>query len=125
MSESADDEFPRRGEIWFVETPGQPYDPHQPRPALIISEGIRNRLSDDFIVVPIVSSGRLGPTHVPIVAGQGGLPKDSVLFCEEITTLHRDFLIDGPLGRTVPPGLLGQVVRSIRRAIGEVVAEPS
>jgi mRNA-degrading endonuclease toxin of MazEF toxin-antitoxin module len=45
------------------------------------------------------SRGRVGPTRVPIPAGAGSVPFDSVLFCEEITTLGR-------------------------RAIGEVVAEP-
>jgi mRNA interferase MazF len=125
MDDGKDDEYPRRGEIWLVETPDQPDDPHQPRPALIISENVRNRLADDVIVVPIFSAGRPGPTRVPIRARTGGLPKDSVLFCEEITTLHRDFLVDGPLGGVVSPALLGRVVRAIRRAIGEVMPEPS
>jgi hypothetical protein len=38
---------PRRGEIWLVYTSGQPDDPHQPRPALVVSANVRNRLSDD------------------------------------------------------------------------------
>ena len=50
----------------MVYIPGQPDDPHQPRPALVISEDVRNRLTDDVIVVPIFSTGRLGcrqPRH--------------------------------------------------------------
>jgi len=115
---------PRRGEIWMVHTPGQPDDPHQPRPALVVSEDIRNRLQDDLIVVPAFSAGRLGPTRVAAVAGAGGLPRDSVLFCEEITTIDRDFLHRGPLGSRVPRGLMEAVVRAIRRAVGEVIPEP-
>src|SRR5690349_9407338 len=93
---------PRCGEIWAVYLPGQPYDPHQPRPALVVSNNARNRWSDDVIVVPIFSRGRSGSTHVPLKAGIGGLRHDSVAFCEEITTIHRDFLVDGPFGPPVP-----------------------
>lgn len=124
LDKEDDARFPRRGEIWLVDTPNQPKDPHQPRPALIVSEDVRNRLTDDVIVVPIFSSGRLGPTRVPIRAGSGGLPKDSIAFCEEVTTLHHDVLADGPLGPPVSPVILGRVVRAIRRALGEVVPEP-
>lgn len=105
-------------------TPGQPDDPHQPRPALIVSDDVRNRLTDDVIVVPLFSRGRLGPTRVEIPAATGGVPHASVAFCEEITTVDRDFLGRGPLGRRLEPALMAAVVRATRRAIGEVVAEP-
>jgi mRNA-degrading endonuclease toxin of MazEF toxin-antitoxin module len=120
-----DADFPRRGEIWLVEMPNLPYDPHQPRPALIVSDDHRNRLFDHVIVAPSYSSRRHGPTRIPIRAGTGGIYHDSVLYCEEVTTLHRDFLVDGPLGPPVSPSLLGRVNRAIRRALGEIVPEPS
>ncbi|MGH9076016.1 MAG: type II toxin-antitoxin system PemK/MazF family toxin [Acidimicrobiales bacterium] len=111
--------------MWLVHTPGQPDDPHQPRPALVISEDVRNRLRDDLIVIPAFSRGRLGPTRVRLPAGAGGLEHQSVLFCEEITTLDRDFLHRGPLGRRLPADVMGVVVRGVRRAIGETVPEPT
>jgi len=106
----------------MVYTPGQPNDPHQPRPALVVSEEVRNRLADDLIVVPIFSGGRLGPTRVPLAGGIGGISHPSVLFCEEITTIYRDFLHSGPLGPSVPDSLLQRVIRGIRRALGDVVS---
>jgi mRNA-degrading endonuclease toxin of MazEF toxin-antitoxin module len=109
----------------LVETPHQPHDPHRPRPALVVSEDYRNSRSDDIVLVPIFSSRRLGPTRVAIRAGGGGLPHDSILYCEEIVTLHRSFVIDGPLGDAVSPSLLGRVVRAVRCALGEFVPEPS
>jgi len=112
---------PRRGEFWTAYTPGQPDDPHQPRPVLVISEDVRNRLRDDVIVVPAFSSGRIGPTRVSVSAGSGGLAHDSLLFCEEVTTIDKEFLERGPLGSRVGPGTVAAVVRGIRRAIGEVV----
>lgn len=115
---------PRRGEIWSVFTPGQPEDPHQPRPALVVSENVRNRLSDDVVVIPVFSQGTLGPTRVPLPAGTGGIARDSVVFCEEITTIDKDFLARGPFGPTVPQPILDHVLRAIRRALGEVIPEP-
>lgn len=115
---------PRRGEIWFVYSPGQPADPHQPRPALVISDDIRNRLTNRCIVVPIFSAGRIGPTRVPVAQHVGGLEHDSVLLCEEITTISYEFLSDGPIGSPVPASLLDQVIRGVQRALGEVVVEP-
>ena len=121
MTSGTSPKSPRRGEFWTVYTPGQPDDPHQPRPVLVISEDVRNRLRDDVIVVPAFSDGRLGPTRVPVPANSGGLPHDSVLFCEEVTTIDKDFLRRGPLGPRVEPGTVAAVVRAVRRAIGEVV----
>lgn len=116
--------MPRRGEIWFVMTPGQPDDPHQPRPALVVSENVRNRLRDDVMVVPIFSSGRLGPTRLALKGGAGGLPHDSVLFCEELTTIDRDFLARGPLGPQAPPELMERVLLAVRRALGDFIPDP-
>ena len=105
--------------------PGQPDDPHQPRPALVVSADIRNRIADDVMVVPIFSQGAIGPTHVRLARGSGGIKKNSVLFCEELTTLDRDFLTHGPLGAPVASEILGAVLRAVRRALGETVPEPA
>src|SRR5437763_6998460 len=109
---------PRRGEIWYVFTPGQPDDPHQPRLVLFISENVRNRRTDDLIIVPIFSAGRPGPTRLAIPAGTGGLPRDSMFFCEELATIDRDFLVRGPLGPLVPAAMLDRVVAAILITVG-------
>ena len=108
----------------MVQIPGQPDDPHQPRPALVISEDVRNRLTDDVIVVPIFSTGRLGPTRVPLASGAGGIRRSGVLFCEEITSIDRDFLDRGPLGPRLPGSVLDAVVRAVTRALGDALPEP-
>ena len=84
---------------------------------LIISVDVRNRLTDDLIVIPIFSVGSLGPTRVAIASGEGGLTRDSALFCEEVCTIDRDFLASGPLGPIVSANLLDEVVAAIRNAI--------
>jgi mRNA-degrading endonuclease toxin of MazEF toxin-antitoxin module len=107
---------PRRGEVWLAYTPGQPTDPHQPR--LVVSADVRNRTRDHVLVVPIFSTGNLGPTRLVIPAAGTGLRYDSVLFCEELTTIDTTFLEEGPRGR-VTQELLDQVVIAVRRALGD------
>lgn len=77
-----------------------------------------------MIVIPIFSRGTLGPTHVELPRGVGGLRSDSVLLCEESTAIGHELLVEGPLGSPVPPEILDQVVRAVRRALGDVVPEP-
>ncbi len=113
--------LPLRGEIWYSYMPGQPRDPHQPRPALVVSVDIRNQNRDHAMMVPIYSHGRTGPTHVALAAGEGGIPWASVLFCEELSTVDYTYLTQGPLGDLVSDDVLAAVVRAVRRAIGDVV----
>jgi mRNA-degrading endonuclease toxin of MazEF toxin-antitoxin module len=110
---------PRRGEVWLAYTPGQPADPLQPRFVLVVSANVRNRARQHVMVVPIFSTGTLGPTRLPIPAAGTGLHYDSVLFCEELTTLDKEFLEDdGPRG-SVTAELLDRVVVAVRRALGD------
>ena len=91
---------------------------------MVLSEDVRNRVSDDVIVVPLFSAGRLGPTRVQLPAGAGGLRRSGVLFCEELSAIHHQFLHRGPLGPRLSGPLLDAVVRAVMRAIGEVIPEP-
>lgn len=89
----------------------------------MVSEDRRNVARDSAIVVPLFSRGRLGPTRVRIGRGVAGAHHESVLFCEEITTLDYRFLEDGPLGPPAPEAVLAGVTRAVRRALGEIVPE--
>jgi mRNA-degrading endonuclease toxin of MazEF toxin-antitoxin module len=113
--------FPRRGEIWSVELPNQPADTHTPWPALVASVDVRNRLAGDVMVVPLSTSLRPLSTHVLIPAGVGGQQHDSMAKCEQLTTLDKQFLVRGPFAGRVPEALLEDVVRAVRRSIGELL----
>lgn len=57
-----------------------------------------------------------------VIPAEGtGLQHDSVLFCEELTTLDTELLEDGPRGRASPE-LLDAVVIAARRALGDFTA---
>jgi mRNA-degrading endonuclease toxin of MazEF toxin-antitoxin module len=99
-------------------TAGQPGDPHQPRFVLVVSAEVRNRARDHVIVVPSFSTGNLGPTRLVIPTAGSGFGHDGILFCEELTTVDKDCLEEGPRGR-VSPDLLDEVVIAVRRALGD------
>lgn len=110
---------PLRGCIYWVTIPSEP--DAKRRPALVISVDARNRLANDVLVVPASTTVRPAPTHVRLKKGDGGVPRDSVLKCEQITTLPKHRLGDVALGGSLSVALLEDVERSILRAIGVVV----
>ena len=116
--------YPRRGEVWTVALPNQPTDPHSPRPAVVISTDVRNRLAGDVLVVPLSSTLRQLPTHVFLPAGIGGQLSDSMANCEHITALDKRFLARGPLGDPIPENLVHEIVLAVRRAVGEIIPWP-
>ena len=73
----------RRGHIYWAEMDKR-------RPVLVVSIDARNERANDVIVVPCSTTLREAPTHVRLARGEGGLPRDSVLKCEQITTLKKD-----------------------------------
>lgn len=109
----------RRGEVYWILTPNRPRDPHQPRLGIVVSDDDRNALFDHALFVPIYHRGTEGPTHLRIQAGVGGVPDNSLIFCEEIATLDYEFVDfeSGPLGRPVPPRLLREIAQSVLYAM--------
>ena len=107
---------PQRGCLYWVAIPGEP--DRKERPALVVSVNARNRLADDVLVVPASTTLRPAPTHVRVKRGTGGLPRDSVLECEQITTLPKRLLSSFALGGSLSEGLLEDVERGVLRAMG-------
>ena len=109
--------FPRCGEIYLVRIPNKPKDGKE-RPALIVSLDVRNRLAEDVIAVPLSTTLRGAPTHVLLRKGMGGLHKDSMAKCEQITTLDKSLLIRGPFSEKIPQEILSEVLKAIMNALG-------
>ena len=109
--------YPRRGEIYLVKLPGHPSDPKD-RPALVVSLDVRNRLANDVIVVPLSTTLHPAPTHVELLAGEGGLKEATMAQCEQVTTLDKSFLIRGPFAGTINSFLMREIEKAIQRAIG-------
>jgi mRNA-degrading endonuclease toxin of MazEF toxin-antitoxin module len=107
---------PQRGCLYWVASPGEP--DRKQRPALDVSVNARNRLADDVLVIPASTTLRPAPTHVSVKRGTGGLPRDSVLKCEQITTLPKRFLSPSALGGPLSEAHLEDVERGVLRAMG-------
>lgn len=103
-----------------MKIPGHPKD-RKLRPALVVSLDVRNRLANDVIVVPLTTTLRPAPTHVPIAQGEGGVRLSSMAKCEQVTTLDRAFLVRGPFAGRIAEETLVGVERAIMRAIGVVI----
>ena len=112
--------YPGRGEIYLVRLPSQPKDT-KPRPALVVSLDVLNRLANDVIIVPLSTSLRASPTHVELSEGEGGLDQTSMAKCEQITTLDKSFLIRGPFSGTISHIKMTEVEKAIQQAIGILI----
>lgn len=75
---------PRIGEIYFMQFDGSDSEQKGWRPALVFQNNVGNVHSPNLIVLPLTSSLKKQdmPTHVLLYASETGLPKDSVVICE-------------------------------------------
>ena len=101
----------RRGQVYWAQL-------EKRRPALVVSVDARNERATDILVVPCSTTIRQSPTHVYLKRGEGGLPKDCVLKCEQITTVEKHLIDSVPLGLPLRSARMAEVERAVLRAIG-------
>lgn len=109
----------RRGEIYWADlNPVIGREQGGLRPVLIIQNDIGNRYSPTTIVAPITSSlsDKVYPTEVRILAGAGGLTKNSSVLLNQIKTIDKRRLEQriGQLGATA----IQQVDQAIEISLG-------
>ena len=75
---------PRIGEIYYMLFEGRDSEQSGWRPALVFQNNVGNVHSPNLIVLPLTSSLKKQdmPTHVMLRASETGLPKDSMVICE-------------------------------------------
>ena len=112
----------KRGEVHVAElAPRSGSEQQGRRPVIVVSHDGFNETPGwrSVIVVPLSTSttqARRGPTAVPLPAGSGGLQRDSVALCHQVTTLDRAKLTLR-LG-ALPPEDLRRVELGVRTALG-------
>lgn len=111
----------KRGEVYWADLiPRSGSEQQGRRPVIVVSHNAFNQTPGwrSIIVVPISTSmtqSKRGPTAVPLPQGVGGLTKESVALCHQVTTLDRAKLTQH-LGE-LTPGLLRQVEDGLRAAL--------
>lgn len=90
----------RRGEVWWVELrPLSGSEQQGRRPAIVVSHDALNGVEAwrSIVVVPVTTSRRQAIrrlTTAPLEAGEGGLQRDSVALCHQVTTLDRGEFVE-------------------------------
>jgi mRNA interferase MazF len=103
----------RRAHLYWVRMPGE----GKKRPALVLSHDVRNERSPTVVVIPCTTTQRLGPWHVRLARGEGGLRISSVLKCEDVTMLAKTDLLPEPIGRSLSSARMGEVRRWLLSAL--------
>jgi mRNA interferase MazF len=112
-------DFPRRGEIYFVDFPvtgtGEMAGPH---PALVVQNNLGNRASRLTIVAAITSNLRVArlPVGIEISPKESGLPRPSVVHLGHLYTIDKRRL--GRRAGNLPVARLREVDRAIQVSLG-------
>ena len=104
-----------RGCLYWAKTRGG-----KVRPVLVVSPESRNELSSDILVCPVSTNLRGGPWHVRLRKGQAGVPKQSTIQCEQITTIEKSRILPDMLGGPLSQKKMLEVETAIMLAIGVV-----
>jgi mRNA interferase MazF len=109
---------PARGEIWDVDfNPTVGREQAGRRPALIVSDNALNSGPRGLVVViPLTSTLRGLPTHIPVTPPEGGLTRPSVIMTEQVRSISKNRL--GRRYGAVPPATMDAVGRILRIVLG-------
>ncbi len=84
---------PRRGEVWMVNfSPSRGSEQRGMRPALVIQNDVGNQYAATTIVAAITSTIKIYPVTVPLMRGEGGLKRSSIVNLAQILTIDRSRL---------------------------------
>ncbi|MFQ5652369.1 MAG: type II toxin-antitoxin system PemK/MazF family toxin [bacterium] len=83
---------PARGDIWLADlNPTRGHEQAGRRPVLVISEDMFNRGPAGLIIIlPVTSTHRGIPSHVPVTPPEGGLRTASVILCEAVRSIAKE-----------------------------------
>lgn len=94
------------GEVYYMDFSGDGSEQVGVRPGVVLQNNIGNKFSPNIIALPLTTVKKKvhQPTHVMIARADSGLPKDSIVLCENpvclsktkikqyITTLPRKYM---------------------------------
>lgn len=82
----------RIGEVYYIQFGGQGNEQRGWRPGIVFQNNMGNKYSPNIIALPLTSKlkKRSQPTHVFLPADQTGVPRDSIVLCENPSCVSKD-----------------------------------
>lgn len=111
----------KRGDIYWANlAPRSGSEQTGQRPVVIVSHDGFNQTQGwrSMIIVPLSTSPaqrRRGPTAVPLPKGAGGLAREGIALCHQVTTLDRTKLVRR-IG-TLPAAIMDQIDAGLKAAL--------
>lgn len=109
----------KRGEIYYADlSPVIGSEQGGVRPVLVLQNDVGNKYAPTIIVAAITSQiakAKL-PTHIELDSATYGLPKDSIILCEQLRTLDKRRL--GQLVCTLPSSLMRKINTALCLSLG-------
>ena len=94
---------PARGEVWLADlNPTRRHEQAGRRPVLVVSEDLFNRGPAGLVIVlPMTSTLRNVPSHVPLAPPEGGVNNLTAILCEGVQSVAVERLVVrwGAVGR--------------------------
>lgn len=108
------------GDVYQMQFDGVGSEQSGWRPGVVLQNDIGNRHSPNLIALPLTSAKKneKQPTHIKISAANSGLPRDSIVLCENpermskervgkyIATLSDDYMKDIAVGSLLATGVV-------------------
>ena len=109
---------PIRGELWLADLGAtRGHEQSGRRPVLIFSVDAFNAGPAGLVIVlPLTSTIRNVPAHVPVAPPEGGLKRPSAMLCDAIRSVTRDCLIRR--WGAISAGTLAKVEDAVRVLLG-------
>ena len=87
---------PGRGEVWLADlSPMRGHEEAGQRPVLVVSEDLFNRGPAGLVIVlPMTSTIRNVPSHVPISPPEGGVRSRTAILCDAVRSVSVERLVE-------------------------------
>ncbi len=109
---------PRRGEVWLADLGAtRGHEQAGQRPVLVLSVDTFNSGPADLVIVlPLTSTVRSIPAHIPVTPPEGGLRKPSAILCDAVRSVTKNCMLSR--WGTVSATTLTATEQAVRRLLG-------
>ncbi len=102
----------RIGEVYYMRFRGEGSEQSGWRPGLVFQNNTGNYYSPNIIALPFTTSIKKAgqPTHVLVLSADSGLPRDSMVLCENPECMSKDRI--GEYITIIPPKIMAKIAEA-------------